>query len=692
MRWYAALTALAGVKPSDLVVHAVGSTSSEILRFLTTQGVTIRSVERFDVRSPHCNKISGALRLADFPVTGMAVLCDTDVAVLEDPRRVNLPPGAVAGKLVDAPVPPLDVIRNIFFAAGLNPPSTVPLPWGPDDWTVTGNSNGGLYLIPGPLLPKVATAWAHWARWLLDRSELLEEWTVYVDQVAMAVALAGENIGSTPLDVRWNTPTHDPSRIPSDAPEPAVVHYHQEVDRRGLIGLSGTASIDRRIAEVNRVIREVWTQASPDTTYHKWLSLAEPEAVADGTPDDLRTILVALLKALEPADGTRARRLGRRQPGHDDRALPGDRPVRARGSHSGRNEAEADLTLCLDQLTHPMSGAAYREVVELAWRRTRQALVVSGYEDPDSARDPALEFHEPLSATLRRVAPAAEIYPVASNPSFTTFVVLRAPEDSHPRDYAPGTLAPLVSRHPDPLSLITMRLHARRTTGFYPDHAPRLWEYPVVARIVAEHLPPGSRLVDLGAGVTPLAPFLTSRGYVVDTVDPSPIVRTWPPQPEWNEWDFLDYGAAGLARRSWNCVLGDLPTRPPFDGIYSISVIEHVPATVRRALLADISARTRLGGLVVLTIDLVRGGDQLWNLNLGVEVEEPTKHGTLQQVAEECAAVGLELFREDVVRDWGESRVDIGLLALRQTGVRTHRRWRVTKRQVLSRIQRRSMT
>ena len=330
-------------------------------------------------------------------------------------------------------------------------------------------------------------------------------------------------------------------------------------------------------------------------------------------------------------------------------------------------------------------------VVELAWRTTRQALVVSGNEDPDSGRDPALEFHEPLSATLRQVAPTAEIYPVASNPSVTTFVVLRAPEDNHPRDYAPGTLAPLVGRHPDPLSLITMRLHARRTTGFYPDHAPRLWEYPVVAQLVAEHLPPGSRLVDLGAGVTPLAPFLTSRGYVIDTVDPSPIIRTWPPQPEWNEWDFLDYGAAGLARYSWNCVLGDLPTRPPFDGIYSISVIEHVPATVRRALLADISARTRLGGLVVLTIDLVRGGDALWNLNLGVEVEEPTKHGTLQEVTEECAAVGLELFREDVVRDWGETRVDIGLLALRQTEDRTNGRWRTTKRHVLSRIQRRSM-
>jgi hypothetical protein len=192
----------------------------------------------------------------------------------------------------------------------------------------------------------------------------------------------------------------------------------------------------------------------------------------------------------------------------------------------------------------------------------------------------------------------------------------------------------------------------------------------------------------VGAGVTPLAPFLTSRGYVVDTVDPSPIIRTWPPQPEWNEWDFLDYGAAGLARRSWNCVLGDLPTWPPFDGIYSISVIEHVPAKVRRALLADISARTRLGGLVVLTIDLVHGGDELWNLNLGVEVEDLAAHGTLQDVVDEGGVVGLELFRDEVVRNWGDSRVDIGLLALRQTRVPPSRRWRRARRGFVSTFRR----
>jgi hypothetical protein len=703
LRWYAALTGLAGVKPSDLIVHAVGAESSEVLEFLRSEGVAVRRVDRFDARSPHCNKISGALRLADDTVNGMAVLCDTDVVVLEDPRQIDVPSGAVAGKLVDAPVPPLQVILNIFDASGLSTPPTVPLPWGNDEWTVSGNTNGGLYLVPGNLLPRVAAAWATWAAWLLDRAELLREWTVYVDQVSMAMALAAEGVASVPLQVRWNTPTHDPTRIPRNAPEPAVIHYHQEVDLRGLIRLTGSASIDRRIGDANRVIRDVWARASPDVTHHEWLALTAPEAPAGAENERLRNILAVLVEAIQPAEvlqvgavdggvvqGLTVGQYVRIDASEDAVGPPPDaRPgVQSLAGTLAGHGAEADITLCLDQMTRPMDGAEYRELLRLLWRSTRQALVVRGYEDPAGVDDPAVEFHEPLSVALRLVASEAEIYAVDSDRSTSTFVVLRPPMGRHPRDFLPATLAPLVDRHPDLLSLITLRLHARRTTGFYPDHAPRLWEYPVVAQLVAEHLPPGSRLVDIGAGVTPLAPFLTSRGYLVDTVDPSPTVRTWPPQPDWNEWDYLDYGAAGLAHRSWNCTLGELPTRPPFDGAYSISVIEHVPAAVRRALLADISARTRLGGLVVLTIDLVRGGDVLWNLNLGVEVEDFAAHGTLQGVVEECAAVGLELFRDEVVRDWGDSRVDIGLLAFHQTRIPSTGGWRATRRQLMSRVRR----
>jgi SAM-dependent methyltransferase len=687
LRWFACLTEVAGVEPSDLVVHVVGTESSDALAYLSAQDVTVRPVDRFDPRSPHCNKISGALRLAEDGVGGMAVLCDTDLAVLEDPRRIALDGDVVAGKPVDAPVPPLDVLLAIFHASGVAIPPTIELPWGPDDRTVSGNNNGGLYLMPAPLLSRVAPAWANWARWLLDRAELLLEWTVYVDQVAMALGLAAEGIESVELDVRWNTPTHDPIRIPTDAPAPAIIHYHQEVDADGLLRVTDNQSIDTRIDVANEAIRRVWERSPPVRTHREWLRLfdAGPSPVVLG-PDD-RAILVELIEPLRPGSVLEVG-LGNDVTG----GLPFDRysaidesPEKLRRAALARpggrfiegslaqHPTKAELTVCLDLVGRQSQRSSYETLVEGLWQSADRALVVSGWEHPAwVGDDAAVPFHEPLSTTLRRIAPGAEIYPVRVGRR-ATFVVLRPPMERHPRDYPATTLDPLIARHPDPLTLAAIRLYAWRTLRFYPDHSPRLWEYPVAAGLIIDALPKGSSIVDVGAGTTPLAPFLTSKGYVVDTVDPSPRRRGWPPEDDWNEWDFLDYQRGGLAHRSWNCTVDQLPSRLRFDGAYSISVIEHVPADDRRAMLAEMAARTRRGGPVVLTIDLVRGTDDLWNRNLGVEVEDPDVHGTLQDVIDEGARVGLELFRKETVRDWGDTHVDIGLLAMTQTAGRRRR-------------------
>jgi hypothetical protein len=350
-----------------------------------------------------------------------------------------------------------------------------------------------------------------------------------------------------------------------------------------------------------------------------------------------------------------------------------------------QHPVEADLVLCPDLLVHQRDLASYRSLLEQLWRSTRRALVVTGY----GAEAPDGHTPEPLSVTVKTMAPEAETYPLGHGGGPTeTLVLLRPPSDRHPRDYRSATLDPLIGRHPDPLALAALRLHAWGTLGFYPDHAPRLWEYPVVAALVRDHLPVGSRLVDVGAGVTPLAPFLTTEGYVVDTVDPSTIRRTWPPQPDWNEWDYLDYGRAGLAHRSWNCTLGELPKRVPFDGAYSVSVIEHLLAEDRRALLADIACRVRRGGLVVLTIDLVRNLDDLWNRNRGMTVEAPEAHGTFADIVAECAAVGLELLKQERVRAWGDVEVDIGMVALRQTTTPSPTGWRSLGRRLGARPRR----
>jgi hypothetical protein len=264
LRWYATLHRVAGVDPTDLVVHSVGDEGSEILDYLSGQGVAVRSVAAFDSRSPHCNKISGALCLADTGVRGWAVLTDTDVVVLEDPRRLTLPAGVVASKPVDNPNPPLRIFKALFAQAGLPLPPLVPLDWHPNNSTVAGNGNGGLYIVAGDVLSPVARAWEHWARWLLDRTDIPDRWRRYTDQMAMAMALAAEGIAPLRLEPRWNIPTHEIDTLPADVAVPALIHYHKEVDRAGLLTRVGIAAIDGQIDVANRAINEIWDEVPFD--------------------------------------------------------------------------------------------------------------------------------------------------------------------------------------------------------------------------------------------------------------------------------------------------------------------------------------------------------------------------------------------------------------------------------------------
>ncbi len=264
LRWYAALSRVAGVDSSDLVVHAVGACQSDVLDYLRERGVTIRDVEPFDVRSPHCNKISGALDLAATGVDGIAVLTDTDVVVLEDPRGLGISNRTLGLKAVDAAKPSLSVLQSVFDAAGLALPPLWSVDLGP---TVAGNGNGGLYLVPGEVLTDVTSAWERWARWLLDRVDLLERWVKNVDQVAMTMAIASEGIEAQRLDARWNLPTHRPDRIHEPAETPAVIHYHKHVDRMGLLMHTGVDTIDSRIDIANAAISEVWRDAFPKAVF-----------------------------------------------------------------------------------------------------------------------------------------------------------------------------------------------------------------------------------------------------------------------------------------------------------------------------------------------------------------------------------------------------------------------------------------
>lgn len=271
LRWYATLTRAAGVRTEDLIIHSVSRASSTALDYLRRQGVTVEPVAAFDPRSPHCNKIAGALALAERGIEGMAVLTDTDVVVLNDPRSLPISKGHVALRTVGSPNPPLEVLEEVFAAASVQLPGLVSLERIPGQQTVSGNGNGGVCLVPGDLLSPLSKAWEQWARWLLERRHLLGDWALHVDQTAMALALASEKVGVHVLGLEWNFPSQNRNRITKDVPPPRIIHYHRAVTPNGLLKTTDFENVDAQIAVANGAISSVWLEAFPDAS--RWTRL-----------------------------------------------------------------------------------------------------------------------------------------------------------------------------------------------------------------------------------------------------------------------------------------------------------------------------------------------------------------------------------------------------------------------------------
>lgn len=174
----------------------------------------------------------------------------------------------------------------------------------------------------------------------------------------------------------------------------------------------------------------------------------------------------------------------------------------------------------------------------------------------------------------------------------------------------------------------------------------RYWEYPWVLRQVTAPaiFKPGERAADIGAGMSPLPIALKRSGYDVTVVDPGPDVANSGTKFQ-NEWDWVDYGKWGI-----RCIRMPVEeAKLPVDGFsiaVSVSVIEHLTSDARRGALQAISSSLRVGGLIVLTLDLVPGTRDLWNRILGKQVEASEAHGSVDSLIAEAEAAGLTPLRE----------------------------------------------
>lgn len=235
-------------------------------------------------------------------------------------------------------------------------------------------------------------------------------------------------------------------------------------------------------------------------------------------------------------------------------------------------------------------------------------------------------------------------------------------DDGAHNDISPAALDRLldVTRHPERLQELVVL--SRQLFGWFTKHEPRSLEYPWLVERCRARLPRSA--VDIGAGVSPVPVWLAEHGVEVVTIDHHPLRHEPDTVDQVDEWGFLDYELLhpGCLSLNMDASTVQIPAGA-IDLVYSISVVEHMPADVRRAVLANAAGWQSRGGRLLLTVDLAAGEDRLWNRDQGREVEPVDVHGTFDDLLAEVEGVGYRVVGHDVHRWTGSAcPVDIGFV------------------------------
>jgi hypothetical protein len=251
--WALTLLQRGGQPPGNLVVHAVEGASQRQIGLLRDLGIQVDVVRRYSAVHPFLNKLrqleSETLRAADH-----VVLCDTDLAFCtpidswiagERPRI----------KIVDVANPPLAMWKMLFNAAGFSAPPRPALTSLDGIETYANNCNGGLAILPRAVFAALPAAWPRWVEWVLRQRNILGRFRTHVFQISFALAMEEMGVAVDLLPLALNFPTNLP--VPGLAAhdvDPAVIHYHGNLDAAGRLNTIGLPKVDSAIAATNALM------------------------------------------------------------------------------------------------------------------------------------------------------------------------------------------------------------------------------------------------------------------------------------------------------------------------------------------------------------------------------------------------------------------------------------------------------
>lgn len=447
--WAWSLIDLAGISPARLIVHAIPGSCVETVHSLRATGVQVREVEPFHERHPYCNKLV-QLQTRELLDAEYCILCDSDIAFVKSVETLLLP-SSVRAKIVDLPNPPQEVWSSILAAAALPQWPTVTTSFG-GSRTPFYNCNGGIYMIPRMHFKTLQDAWPRWALWLIDRIELIpEKYQKHVDQISFGLTLYEQKVSLEHLSLAENYPTHA-SVNPKPDISPKVIHYHGNVDPSHLLKPVGVSRVDKQIALINRMIRKrrriaFDNQAFWNFRYAEFPDLGSGIGSRGESLATKRELLNRLNRTLRPSEvldiGCGDLEIVRdiefsSYTGMDIsssalRAARGKRPDWGfvDGNPMTTQVDRHDLVLCLDVLIHQPTYADYIALVARLLSLSRNFIVVSGYNQAPWHCSEITFFYEPLSKTMQRLAPGAQLE-IAGGYRDTTVLVVK---NDKPDDY-----------------------------------------------------------------------------------------------------------------------------------------------------------------------------------------------------------------------------------------------------------------
>jgi len=200
-------------------------------------GCKTRKIEPF-LDEKYCNKLQQLSFADEFGLSEPAglLLLDVDIAVtapLVIPDRDR-----IAGKIVDAPHPPIHVLARIFEAAAVALPEQVQCDWNIGK-TFATNFNGGVLYIPARHADVIGKSWKNFASYLFENPSLFEndQQLRHIDQVSFALALGATEARYSHLPANSNFPAHG-NTLPRtfDARSPIqILDYQGELDDFGFL-------------------------------------------------------------------------------------------------------------------------------------------------------------------------------------------------------------------------------------------------------------------------------------------------------------------------------------------------------------------------------------------------------------------------------------------------------------------------